>query len=338
MPQEIEEDIISDATEAADFPPLSVKNCPNCGEVLTGRFCMSCGQKDYNMLRPFWTLLEETLGDLFSFDSRFFGTILPLFFRPGYITREFNRGRRAHFVPPFRQYLVISIIFFLLLVSIDIQLFDTDDINLDTDGNNIFLNSSDDKQETTNKEKIETLIQTDKFESVLDKAATDMTEKRESNLKDSTDADKNIYDGTIGFLGGVKKVWQDPKLLNVVLADWVPKIMFLMLPLFALFLKLLYIRRKKFYIEHLVFSMHFHAFIFLLFTLILLLYHFLPIFNPYLSYLLWYVPAYLFIAIWTVYGQGPIKSFFKGVFLSFTYLIFMSFGLLIAIAYGLTKI
>ncbi len=324
-----------------DLPELIVKICPNCTEVLTGRFCMACGQKDFNMLRPFWALLEDTLGDLFSFDSRFFGTVIPLFLRPGYITCEFNRGRRAKFVPPFRQYLVISIVFFLLLVSFDIQLFNTEDIKLDKSGDIVAtdINEVPSQQEAQNqislkdKEK-----QTQSVDKILDEVADDMTKSRTEKMKDATDTEKEFYDSTVGFIGGLKKVWLDPKLLNVVLADWIPKMMFLMLPIFALILKLIYIRRKKFYIEHLVFSMHYHAFLFLLFTFMLLLYQFMPMSHAYLSYLFWYVPIYLFFAMWKVYGQGPIKTFLKGIFLSFTYFIFISIGLSIAIGYGLSKV
>lgn len=302
---------------------------------------MACGQKDFNMLRPFWTLLEDTLGDLFSFDSRFFGTLVPLFFRPGFVTREFNQGRRAAFVPPFRQYLVISIIFFLLLVNIDVSLFDTSQIKSNENIIAFGLSEGTSQQETQGQppeKTIETPDNTENIGEILDDAANRMTKERETKLKNASDTEKQIYDSTTGLLGGIKKVWEDPKLLNAVFADWIPKIMFLMLPLFAAFLKLLYIRRKKFYIEHLVFSLHYHAFLFLLFTFMLLLYHFLPASHDYLAYLLWYAPIYLFLAMRKVYGQKPVKTFFKGIFLSFTYYIFISIGLIITTAYGLSKV
>ncbi len=327
MSEEISADDLPTTKDKAEekLPELTVKNCPNCDEVLTGQFCLTCGQKDFNMLRPFWTLLEDTLGDLFSFDSRFFGTIIPLFLRPGYITREFNRGRRVKFVPPFRQYLVISIIFFLLLVSFDIQLFETEDIVID------------DGSQTTDAGIIapggERTV-----DEILDEVNNEIAKANKGLEKNNVDDEKQFNINPVDIIDGLKKVWADPKLLNVVLADWIPKLMFLMLPLFALFLKLVYIRRKKYYIEHLVFSMHYHAFVFLLLTFILLLYQFMPISHAYLPYLLWYVPLYLFLAMWKVYGQGPIKTFFKGIFLSFTYFIFMIVGLTFALGYGFSQV
>jgi len=306
-----------------DFPEIAVKKCLNCGEILTGKYCLACGQKDINLQRPFWVLLSDTMGDLFSFDSRFFGTLFPLFFRPGYITRAYNRGRRMRYVPPFRLYLVISVIFFLLLVTMDIQLFDTSQIK---------INQQSDGQQTVGQ--------------LLSDVTQDMTNKRDKNLaknlaknpQNNPENQQQIYDTTIRLMEGLNKVWHNPKLLNVVIADWIPRMMFLMLPLYALILKLAYIRRKRYYSEHLVFSLHFHAFLFLLSSLLLILYHFAPLIRPSLPYLLWYMPIYFFIALWVVYDQGLIKSFFKGLFISFIYLIFLYAGLLFAMGYGLSKV
>ena len=114
--------------------------------------------------------------------------------------------------------------------------------------------------------------------------------------------------------------------------------MFVMLPLFAILLKLFYIRRKKYYIEHLVFSLYFHGFIFLLFTAMLLLYQFVPQSDGYLDVMLWYIPVYLYLALWRVYQQGPIKTFFKTALISMFYVILLSTGLTIAIGYGLSEV
>ena len=48
-----------------------------------------------------------------------------------------------------------------------------------------------------------------------------------------------------------------------------PKVMFLLLPVFALLLEAIYARRRRFYIEHFVFALHVHAFAFILFLLVL---------------------------------------------------------------------
>lgn len=318
------------------LPSLEARTCSNCDGPLVGHFCGSCGQKDTNLLRPFWALMEDTLGDLFAFDSRFFRTLIPLFFRPGHITRVYNQGKRARFVPPFRQYLVISVVFFLMLGFSNLLIFESSpdgSFQLTVD-NKIAIDplTDADNKSLPEDDAIKSAGQT------LETTADKLLANREENLKDSTESEKKFYDFAINAVKGARKIIDNPALLNKLFSDWVPKAMFLMLPVFALLFKIFYIRRKKYYIEHLVFSLHFHAFIFLLFTFMLLCYVYIPFSHDTLAYFFWYVPLYLFIAQWVVYGQGPIKTFFKSAFISLTYIILMSISLGIALGYGLSRV
>lgn len=72
-----------------------IKTCPNCSENLTGNFCANCGQKAKNLNVPFKELVSEVVGDIFTFDSRFFRTLMPLIAKPGFLTVEYNLGRRS---------------------------------------------------------------------------------------------------------------------------------------------------------------------------------------------------------------------------------------------------
>ncbi|WP_412062802.1 DUF3667 domain-containing protein [Rubrivirga sp. IMCC45206] len=98
----------------------------------------------------------------------------------------------------------------------------------------------------------------------------------------------------------------------------VPIVLFLMLPLFALLLKILYVRRGWYYSEHLVLGLHTHAFTFVMFTVIALLLTAFPTDSDnspvsVLSALLIGVvlPMYYLVTIKRVYGQGWIKSIVK---------------------------
>ena len=86
--------------------------CRNCDAPLTHSYCAECGQKDLNLERPVWHLLGEVLRETFELDGRTARTIKTLFANPGVLTSEFLAGRRRHFTPPLRLYLVISIGFF----------------------------------------------------------------------------------------------------------------------------------------------------------------------------------------------------------------------------------
>lgn len=87
--------------------------CANCGAPLGGRYCANCGQDGHAQLtvRHFF---EEVIEGLLHFDSTFWRTLRPLLFRPGLMTQQYLAGRRKYYAPPFRTYLVISVIYFLL--------------------------------------------------------------------------------------------------------------------------------------------------------------------------------------------------------------------------------
>jgi hypothetical protein len=93
---------------------FSTENCLNCGEVLRGQHCSHCGQRAKVRVLSLGSLLGDLFKDLTEFDSRIWRTLKPLAFSPGTLTVEFLRGRRTHYSPPFRMYLVLSVAFFLL--------------------------------------------------------------------------------------------------------------------------------------------------------------------------------------------------------------------------------
>src|SRR5210317_1901963 len=89
-------------------------NCLNCGTELRGQYCGSCGQRARGRLISLWELLQDALGDIFEIDSRLWRTLIPLLIRPGKLTLDYLEGRRARYMPPFRMYLVLSVLFFVV--------------------------------------------------------------------------------------------------------------------------------------------------------------------------------------------------------------------------------
>lgn len=344
--------------------PPRVLGCPNCSAPVDGAFCANCGQKDLTLLRPVWSLLEDTMGDLFAFDSRFFKTLGPLFFKPGCVTKLYMQGKRARFVPPFRQYLVVSIIFFLTLAFSDLVIFDAEKVWHEFEG----TEQAETDPATSGAEaepgaasvpaqdhagpasasmpgsgvdpNVPEVMtwQSDRVLDNLDNTIDAMLRIRAEQGAGMTDFQHSLWDIGIRSVSGAKRVWTDPVLLNRLFADWIPKLMFIMLPFFALLLKLVYIRRKRFYIEHLVFSLHFHAFVFILLTVMVLLHQYAVFSRAYLPWLLLYVPVYLVIAMWRQYDQGPVRVFFKGLIIAFIYVQVMALCLSVSILYGLSQL
>ena len=94
----------------------------------------------------------------------------------------------------------------------------------------------------------------------------------------------------------------------------------LFMPFLAVLLKLLYVRRNQYYVEHLIFSFHLHSFLFLLLTLLFVILRFTG------SNFLWLFPfwfvIYYFLSIRRVYKQNWFKTILKGLIISILYSFF----------------
>jgi hypothetical protein len=114
-----------------------------------------------------------------------------------------------------------------------------------------------------------------------------------------------------------------------------PYMMLCCIPLFALVLKLLYIRRHLFYIDHLIYALHIHSFFYAAVMLIVLATIGLTRFAPgaiagWLIALLWIAfLTQIFLSIRFVYRQGWFWSIFKFLFGGFVYLMVLVLALAI---------
>lgn len=93
------------------------KDCLNCGAEVQGRFCHICGQENTEPKESFWHLLTHFVYDITHFDGKFFSTLRYLLFRPGFLSIEYLKGRRASYLHPIRMYVFTSAFFFLVLFS-----------------------------------------------------------------------------------------------------------------------------------------------------------------------------------------------------------------------------
>lgn len=109
----------------------------------------------------------------------------------------------------------------------------------------------------------------------------------------------------------------------------VPTMMFLLLPIFAAALKLLYIRRRRYYAEHFVFLLHVHSVVFLVASLMLVLRRYVPALIE--LGLVLAICVYIYLAMMRVYGQGWIKTLIKFWVLGWTYFWLLSISIPLAI-------
>ena len=263
--------------------------CLNCGDTTPGNFCRNCGQRKVEVRVSLRRMLLEALDDQFSLNSALPRTLQALIFKPGHLTREYMEGRIARYIPPFRLYLISSVIFFLIL-------------SFRLGGPN----------------GLKVQMTSDSTEVVRDSAGQprnwvgNPTAHTGSVGLDSLIVTRLRRLGEMPPKEAVRRVGSD-------FLEYVPQTMFLLLPLFAGILKLLYIRRRRLYVEHFVFALHLHAFVFLTFAAQVVID--LPVVEALAA--LW-TAVYAYLAMHRVYGQGWFRTAVKYVLLGFTYSVVMS--------------
>lgn len=297
--------------------------CPNCGEEEVGKFCPSCGQsnKDYN--KPMKEIFADLL-DSINLDIRLLNTLLPFFTKPGFLTEEYFNGRRKRYVPPLRLYMFFSIVFFFLA-----QYASKKEMNDTKEYNN--RNKNTELSASFNHNSGNTLLIADSINiqdedsSINDlKDLINMPDEKLQELKadalsdtTSTDFERELE---VGFLNSIDKfdLFLERFYKNISL------VLFALMPLFALILGMILWRSRLLYVNHLIFSINYHSFIFGLSSVGIILYLILPeSITGYISYLGWGVPLYLMIGIKRYYKRGYIGSFFKtfGALLLYSFII-----------------
>jgi hypothetical protein len=323
-------------------------NCKNCEQPFDEgfQFCPHCGQKANDEL-TIGVLFYNTISNYFSFDARFFKSFIPLMFRPGYLPKEFIKGKRLLYLHPAQMYLFISVVFFFIFsftvreqtTSINDEFqkaFETED--------GLMLDPIVEKQlDSLDRLEIrEALERTKMFNGMSQKeidsiVSLDVLPKKnnisldfqvelDSLLKINT-PDKAIYEnfGLVESDGWFKrkfykqglKFYKAKDLGNIwsAFVDTVPIALFFLLPIFAFIIKIFY-RKKGPYSHHLVFSFYYFSFVFMVFSFIFgvnRIYE-LPDLVDFLIASSCFI--YLFIASKKFYGQSWIRSFFKTAFFS----------------------
>lgn len=91
--------------------------CLNCGAALSenAKYCSACGQSNKSTEVTLWWLISEFVTQQFALESRFFRSLITLFWRPGQLTLDYWQGKRARYLSPIQIYLIASVIFFLIV-------------------------------------------------------------------------------------------------------------------------------------------------------------------------------------------------------------------------------
>jgi hypothetical protein len=337
---------------------VSTENCLNCGEVLTGQHCSHCGQHAQVRVLSLWGLLRDVIGDLLDADSRVWRTLWPLAFRPGLLTQEFLRGRRARYTPPFRMYLVLSLVFFVLASVSDPGAGVA--VQIDEQNANIQLGGGTEPPQPRPRLDPDAQRLVDQIvKRVPPEAQRELRNELETTLADATPEERAqtariladpCGEDSLKFEGvslidpyvprlrdACRRIVADQQTFGRALWENVPKMMFIFLPLIAAVMSVLYVRSGRYYVEHLLFVVHFHAFFFLAGIVVLLLERLAELASGAVAggltaveavlggALTLYAPWYLLKALRRVYAQGWWKTLPKFGLLSLAYLVCLVF-------------
>jgi hypothetical protein len=338
-------------------------DCLNCGTLLEGHYCHNCGQENLELHESFGHIMDHAISDYFHFDHQFFHTLKPLLFKPGFLTNEYMAGRRAQYLHPIKMYIFISIVYFLLLFQSSHTSLKaepkpdkppaTTEKKMDSVKKVIERNPHLSAYEKKN---IEAALPKDKIVTSYGtvKVAEDQIDDRGPNTwfapttKDTTyqqylaNQEKLPAGQRDDFL---TRLWNKKKIeyrqeygnrAKEVFTDEIwhnaPKMMFVLLPLFALILKIAFWKNKKYYVEHLIYSFHFHCFLFLSLTVSILLQLALP---PAWKIMDWinlaatlYIMWYIFRSLRVVYHRSRFRTFTKIMGVGLMYFAALAFCLI----------
>lgn len=399
--------------DARPSPPLDV--CANCENVRPSPFCPQCGQNDRNYSRGLASVVWEFGREAFEMDSRFLQTLKLLLFKPGSLTTEFSRNRRASYMSPIRLYLFTSFLFALVLSfampddwsdgavmsggdseELPVRVFvpegdarespsvdgrvtgdDAEETpEVDREG------TDDDAEETPQADREETDDDADevpgpaesalgrnldvsidasvseaqiealraavgpahgrKLDDVLGRAEDDdfrraallvaglmSAEETDSAVPPPAgqeDPDRpNLFVRML--LTSIIDFFHDPEVFVQRAVGNMPIAMFFLLPFLALALGFCYVRKKRFFVEHLVFGMHNQTFTFLCLAAALLM-PTGPVGQWFKAFLVVMPQVYYLIALRRFYRDGWIRTILKGSIVWWLYLMVLLPGFL----------
>ncbi len=239
------------------------ENCLSCGTEITEIYCAHCGQKNDDLRRSLWRLVAESLGGIFSIESRVWRTWGALLFKPGKVAYEYANGARTKYSSPIRAYLVISFLFFAFLAISKTNLLAVTIAPGPEKAKELGITLPE-KSETDyvyllNGYSYELLFfQTQAtFESKANQEYIELAIKdMESQTALQTEEDNQVS------ISGFTNFLQHPDLFNSTFNTWLPRVIFFMVPI-AMILGAIFIRGPTALLyDHLIHAIYIHTVLF----------------------------------------------------------------------------
>ena len=283
--------------------------CLNCGAALAGPFCAECGQRAMPPHPTVRELVGDALAEFSGWDGKFAETVRLLLRRPGALTRQWLDGHRVAFISPLRLYLATSLVYFLVTAAAPTPKTNTSG-RIDVGGLQIGLNGS------RGAEKVSAAAS----QALSTKTAVTGPE-RDSALAEIAKAPRILRPM-------FRRAIDEPQAFKSAITEAMPRVLFALVPVFALILGLFY--RHRNYPEHLYFAIHLHSFFFVARALgnLALFARSLPLSVATQFVVMAWIAAYSFLAVRRVYGGSAVATIAKGVAIVAIYAVVASCAIL----------
>lgn len=269
---------------AAAQAAAPAQTCRNCGVPLTGAYCSACGQEARIETPTVGEFVREFVQDQMALEGKLWRTLKLLITQPGGLTLDYIAGRRQCYIRPLRLYLAASVVFFAVT---------------GLTGRTTWVQAEPGEADKP------LFAPSHKAAPAGDAAASAAVAKAPADKAPEMPTEDDLKDLTTGNAQLDARLHRYFKQtrgqaygeISRAIANDAPLAMFFLLPLFAGLLQLAYLRHHLRYGVHLLFALHYHAFVFLD-----LLLQEIPWPSLVGSILKFAIPAYLVLALRRVYG------------------------------------
>jgi len=347
-----------------DHKTTKNRTCPNCYYPMSNadtEYCSNCGQKYKTGRISFWELISEAFSLLFNFDNKFFQTAGAIFI-PGRLSKKFFKGKHKSFVHPVRVLLISTLVMIFALnhhfentsiggpTDMYEELKQSDwnykkSVELDTIRQQILLDYENNPEVAA---ALDSLVTRSHFDELTEDSirfgknnigflSSDIAIAREDifNLTDVEIVDKykvEDYSQRMIWRQTIRVVKRGDRLMSFLFGNilW---LVVLVMPLLALALRLLYIRRDFYFVEHLVFVMHTHSFAFIILTAYIFFSDTLP--SDVIGFMLLLISFYIVVAMKKFYKQSWQKTVLKFAVTNLAYWVIISVAMTITLLLSL---
>ena len=308
------------------------KTCLNCNHVVEKNFCPNCGQENIETRKTFHQLFVHFFEDLTHYENAFWKTIRNLILKPASLTKEYLSGKRMSYLAPFRLYIFISFATFFFIAVIpnnsDIIVINHENDAVVTSGTNLDSLSATYGVFGSVKE----LDSIQKYGSTQDRypesvfgIVRKIVQVGETNSVEELQTE---------FLESFKRNF--------------PKVLFIYMPIFAFVLWIFQSKKRWYYFDHGIFTLHYFSFLLLSFLILYLASFVLSLFGEnimtvltarFLNFvcIIWML-YYFFPAHHRFYEETRLMSCFKGILLFFINSVLISLLLIAYVCYTLINI